>query len=333
MPDAGVESLSAISVVWVALHPPIPGHPHDDRVTAERAEVEVMAVDHHGGVWGERRAGEYLVGFDQKGGQDQRALLGLRRAPHRSSWRRPVCRSANSAANTFSNSRRAKASSDHSTGVAAGMPGVVPAANGLSLRVDEHAMQAASQQSARRASGLALALAVGGEGWGGGVGAAVGGPAASAWRPPSDCVEAIRGASAKAVVAVAGASVATCSPRSPAARRGPHEAARRGPHSQVVGAAAVVFAAMGEAGRGRGDVRGLPAGVGPLIRNSATAGCAGCCVPDSSAHAAPLFHPVTMAAPTPKATAKPPTRPRYASPGMPYVTPTLSRRGGNDRSP
>ena len=41
--------------------------------------------------------------------------------------------------------------------------------------------------------------------------------------------------------------------------------------------------------------------------------------PDSSAHARPLLHPVTMAAPTPKATAKLPTRPRYALPGMRYV--------------
>jgi hypothetical protein len=41
--------------------------------------------------------------------------------------------------------------------------------------------------------------------------------------------------------------------------------------------------------------------------------------PDSSAHARPLPHPVTMAAPTPKATAKPPTRPTYALPGIRYV--------------
>jgi hypothetical protein len=41
--------------------------------------------------------------------------------------------------------------------------------------------------------------------------------------------------------------------------------------------------------------------------------------PDSSAHATPLCHPVRMAAPTTKATTKPPTRPTYASPGMRYV--------------
>jgi hypothetical protein len=41
--------------------------------------------------------------------------------------------------------------------------------------------------------------------------------------------------------------------------------------------------------------------------------------PDSSAHATPLFHPVTMAAPIPKVTAKPLTRPTYALPGMRYV--------------
>jgi hypothetical protein len=41
--------------------------------------------------------------------------------------------------------------------------------------------------------------------------------------------------------------------------------------------------------------------------------------PDSSAHARPLPHPVTMAAPTPKVTAKPPTRPTYALPGIRYV--------------
>jgi len=41
--------------------------------------------------------------------------------------------------------------------------------------------------------------------------------------------------------------------------------------------------------------------------------------PDSSAHARPLPHPVTMAAPTPRATANPPTRPTYALPGIRYV--------------
>jgi hypothetical protein len=41
--------------------------------------------------------------------------------------------------------------------------------------------------------------------------------------------------------------------------------------------------------------------------------------PDSSAHARPLLHPVTMAAPTAKATAKPPTRRAYALPGIRYV--------------
>jgi hypothetical protein len=40
---------------------------------------------------------------------------------------------------------------------------------------------------------------------------------------------------------------------------------------------------------------------------------------DSSAHARPLFHPVTIAAPTPKATTKPPTRPTHASLGIRYV--------------
>jgi hypothetical protein len=35
--------------------------------------------------------------------------------------------------------------------------------------------------------------------------------------------------------------------------------------------------------------------------------------PDSSAHARPLLQPVTMAALTPKATARPANRPRYAS--------------------
>jgi hypothetical protein len=41
--------------------------------------------------------------------------------------------------------------------------------------------------------------------------------------------------------------------------------------------------------------------------------------PESSAHAGPLPHPVTMAAPTPKVTAKPPTRLTYALAGMRYV--------------
>jgi len=41
--------------------------------------------------------------------------------------------------------------------------------------------------------------------------------------------------------------------------------------------------------------------------------------PDSSAHARPPPHPVTMAAPTPNATAMPPTRPTYAWLGMRYV--------------
>jgi hypothetical protein len=41
--------------------------------------------------------------------------------------------------------------------------------------------------------------------------------------------------------------------------------------------------------------------------------------PDSSAHAGPLFHPVTIAAPTPRATTKPPTRPTHASLGIRYV--------------
>jgi hypothetical protein len=41
--------------------------------------------------------------------------------------------------------------------------------------------------------------------------------------------------------------------------------------------------------------------------------------PDSSAHARPLLHPVTTAAPTPKATARPPTRLTNASRGMRYV--------------
>jgi hypothetical protein len=40
---------------------------------------------------------------------------------------------------------------------------------------------------------------------------------------------------------------------------------------------------------------------------------------DSSAHARPPLHPVMMAAPTPKATAKPPTRRMYATLGMPNV--------------
>src|SRR5262249_56757924 len=41
--------------------------------------------------------------------------------------------------------------------------------------------------------------------------------------------------------------------------------------------------------------------------------------PGSSAHARPLFHPVTIAVPTPKATTKPPARPMYAWLGMGYV--------------
>ena len=40
---------------------------------------------------------------------------------------------------------------------------------------------------------------------------------------------------------------------------------------------------------------------------------------ESSAHASPLLHPLTMAAPTPKAIAKPPTRPMCASLGMRYL--------------
>ena len=40
---------------------------------------------------------------------------------------------------------------------------------------------------------------------------------------------------------------------------------------------------------------------------------------DSSAQAGPLFHPVTMAAPRLRATAKPPTRLRYAPAGMRHV--------------
>ena len=40
---------------------------------------------------------------------------------------------------------------------------------------------------------------------------------------------------------------------------------------------------------------------------------------ESSAHASPPLHPHTMATPTPRATAKPPIRPMYASLGMRYV--------------
>jgi hypothetical protein len=49
-------------------------------------------------------------------------------------------------------------------------------------------------------------------------------------------------------------------------------------------------------------------------------------LPASSAHAMPLLQPVITAAATPKATAKPPTRPAYALPGMRHVY--LLRRTG-----
>jgi hypothetical protein len=113
---------------------------------------------------------------------------------------------------------------------------------------------------------------------------------------------------------------------------------------------------LGVAGSDRFDVRGLPVGPLPVVGSgdvavslggvfvvdagasfvtepfvSVSAGVADfvsevvleevdpAVPPVSSAHASPLLHPVTMAAPTPKATAKPPTRPTYASPGMRYV--------------
>ena len=53
------------------------GHRHDDLLAAQRAEVEVMTVDHHGGVWIERGAGENGVGFGRKSGQNEGALFGL----------------------------------------------------------------------------------------------------------------------------------------------------------------------------------------------------------------------------------------------------------------
>jgi hypothetical protein len=55
---------------------------------------------------------------------------------------------------------------------------------------------------------------------------------------------------------------------------------------------------------------------------------------ESSAHAGPPLHPATMAAPTLKAAADPPTRPRYAWLGMRYVYRLISTGSpGIRRSP
>jgi hypothetical protein len=93
---------------------------------------------------------------------------------------------------------------------------------------------------------------------------------------------------------------------------------------------------LAEAGWDPVDVRGLLAGasgVRPPVPTT-TPGCAVPVPPDSSAHAGPLLHPVTMAAPTPKATAKPadPAHVCLARHAV-CIAPKPSRRAGNDRSP
>ena len=67
------------------------GHRHDDLLAAHGAEIEVPPVDDHGGVRVECGAGENGVGLGRKGGQDQRALLGLDAVGAEGLTRRVAC--------------------------------------------------------------------------------------------------------------------------------------------------------------------------------------------------------------------------------------------------